>query len=156
MEHFNKVSALLLWHVEISDFMCSLSYWAPPWTYSKHFKYSRVPIRRGVSNKPSGAPLCLQKHDPIIRHSCLSLCTDPIKQHVSPFGNVIIGSNKKECAELNKRTLSLIGTQEYTFSNLKLTTRASQIFGDFPATVFWVQFYHTIATAPHLGHLEVI
>ena len=34
--------------------------------------------------------------------------------------------------------------------------RVSQIFGDFPATVFCVQLYHTITTRPHLGHLQVV
>ena len=37
-----------------------------------------------------------------------------------------------------------------------VVSRASQIFGDFPATFFCVQFNHTDTMAPSFGHLKVV
>ena len=49
-----------------------------------------------------------------------------------------------------------INTARFQYTLDTMYTRASQSFRDFPATFFWVGFYHTITTRPHLGHLEVV
>ena len=72
--------------------------------------------------------------------------------------------DRKQCWEKGRRfrhETYILRTWKQIYKSLNiiwwlLVIRVSQIFGDFSAKFFWVGFYHTITTRPHLGHLQVV